>query len=483
MRKFVKKTMAWLLILIMAAINVAVVSAASEVQESDFTPIRATFEALGGEVEWNTEARSITATLASNTLVFFADSQNAYANSRAVTLQNNIFIVDGVSYVHPDDFNYVLMRGMDIEVGGHLSGTILEARLLAPLFMAEFSIPGMTVAIVDAQRGFTWMQGFGYACTTQGIPVDEHTVFGIASVSKPFTAIAVMQLVESGMIDLDTPIIEYLPNFSMQPSPGFDSDYRNITTRMLLTHTSGMGAQFYLTSIWDYDYFSLGGHSPEFMNLFLDNLAQYYLEHPEDEVYYYSNNGYVLLGILVAAMTGEDNFFDDFVRYTNEHIFEPAGMTRSSFILTDGLMPYLARPYVDIETPEEYIFPNGLPTGSMVSTGYDMARLMHILLNDDGKLLAPGTVERMMQPHDFDFSDVGMEYGFGFARVTTANGLQLVGHDGQWNHYGASMLFHVDSGLGVFVAINGEFGRAHGVALLTNIMLLENAVMEKSGQR
>jgi len=473
--------MALLLVLIMVTINGTVINAVSEAQEPEYIPIRATFEALGADVQWNGEDRSITVALPGGTLVFFADDQGFYANNEAATLQHSVFIVDGVSFIHPDDFLYVLMRGISVEVDSHLSSTMLEANLLAPLIMELSSVPGMVVAIVDAHEGFTWVQGFGYADTTQGIPVEGDTVFGIASVSKPFTAIAVMQLVEDGIIDLDVPIVEYLPNFSIQPSPTLGGNYRNITSRMLLTHTSGLPVQFHLETIFDYDYFSLDEHSPEFMNLFLENLAQYYMEFPEDEVYSYSNNGYVLLGILVAAMTGDDNFFDDFVRYTNEHIFASAGMARSSFILDDSLMPHLATPYADANTPEEYIFPNGLPTGSMVSTGYDMARLMHILLNDDGELLAPGTISLMMQPHDFDFSDAGLEYGLGFAHFTTENGFVAVGHNGQWHHYNAYMLFDVDSGLGVFVANNSVTGLA-----ASNIMafqLLQVAVMEKSEQQ
>jgi len=372
----------------------------------------------------------------------------------------------------------MLLMGLD--AGGHLSETLLEANLLAPILMELFSVPGMIVAVVDVREDFAWIQGFGYTDTEQNIPVNENTVFGIASVSKSVTAIAIMQLVENGIMDLDTPIVEYLPDFSLQLSTDLGGDYRNITTRMLLTHTAGILTQFDITTLFDYDYFSLEGHSPDFMNLFLENLAQYYLESPEGEVFSYSNNGYVLLGILVAAMTGNDNFFDDFVRYADEHIFVPAGMTRSSFILRDYLMPHLATPHWDADTPDEYIFPNGLPTGSMVSTGYDMARLMRILLNDDGGLLAAGTVGLMMQPHDFDFSDAGFEYGLGFAHFATESELTAIGHNGQWHHFNAYMLFDAESGLGVFVANNSFTG--YDATSFMALTLLQIAAMERSGR-
>ena len=364
------------------------------------------------------------------------------------------------------------------QTDSHLSGTITEANELMPEMMDEFSIPGMVVAIVDVNEGFTWVQGFGYADTTQGVSVDGDTVFAIGSISKTFTAIAVMQLVEDGIIDLDTPIVEYLPDFSILPSPT-GGDYRNITTRMLLTHTSGIPTQVDLSEdIFKYGYISLDEHNPEFMNTFLDILSQYHLDNPEGEVYEYSNNGYVLLGVLVAAMTGNDNFFDDFVRYTNENIFNTIGMSRTSFVLYDDLSPFLAMPYVDAENLDVYIFINGLPTGSMVSTAYDMARFMHILLDDSGDLLSPGAVYEMMQPHDFDFTNIGMEYGLGFLRVPMEGGITIIGHNGQWFHYQANMFFDVETGLGVFVALNSLTGAQQMIAQQVALILLEAAVAE-----
>ena len=482
MKKFARKTMAVLMAFLLVAANVVALGAEPHAQENEFIPIRTAFEALNAEVAWVDADRSIKITFEDGMLELFADSQNVYVNDAVVTLRHSIFIINGTSFIHSDDYLYLLTRLADVEMASHLSETMLEANLIAPSIMEQYSVPGMAIAIVDVNNNFTWTQGFGYADTTRGILVDENTVFGIGSISKTFTAIAVMQLVEDGIIDLDTPIVEYLPDFSMRISPEIGGDYRNITTRMLLTHTAGIFNQVDLTEdLFKYNYVSFEEHKSYYMNAFLEIIAQYYLESPEGTVYSYSNNGYNFLGVLIAAMTGADCIFDGFVGYTNENIFVPAGMARTSFALDERLMPYLALPYADANTPDGYVFSNGLPAASMVSTAYDMARFMHLLLRDDGALLASGTVEYMMQPHDFDFYGVGLEYGLGFATWATDGGLLKVGHNGARMHYQAFMFFDMERGIGVFVATNSFFGMQHFAASAMGELLLEKAALEIGG--
>ena len=480
MKKLFGKTTALLLVFVLAAANVAIVGAADDVLELEYVPIRVAFERLGASVEWDADERSITVAWQGNTAVLFVDNQNLYVNDEAETLHFNVFIDDGASFIHRDDHNRMLAALLGLSENSQLGQTIVDANHLVPNFLEDFAIPGMAIAIVDVQNDFTWTQGFGLADTAQGIAVDADTVFGIGSVSKTFVAIAVMQLVENGIIDLDVPIVEYLPDFSILPSPT-GGDYRNITARMLLTHTSGIFTQVDLTEdLFRYHYLSLEAHNPHFFNSFLEILAQYSMEYPEGETFSYSNKAYVLLGVLVAAMTGDDGFFDGFVRYVDENIFEPTNMTRTSFVLDDALIPYLARPYVDTSEPEEYIFSNGLPASSMVSTANDMAHFMHLLLADDGALLAPGAIRQMMQPHDFNFADIGMEVGLGFAIIPSEAGFYATGHDGQRLHYEAFMFFDIESGVGVFVATNAFAGSINRVAFFVGMTLLENAVAEKN---
>lgn len=358
--------------------------------------------------------------------------------------------------------------------------TIEVATRLAEQLMQEYDVPGMAIALIDAENAFTWTHGMGYANVQNNIPVTEDTLFSIASISKPFTAIAVMQLMEAGLIDLDEPLVTYLPAFSMLPNPALGGNYENITVRMLLSHTSGIYPDFLGNNA-----FTTDEQDEAFLNQLVDALAGQNMIAEEGTVFTYSNSGFDLLGILVATVSGYDNAFEGFVSYTNEHIFTPASMTRSTFGMTDALLTNYARPYRDNETQEEITFPNGLAGAGMFSTANDMATFMHILLGDGsfegGQLLSSESLAQMIEVHDFDFSASvgGMSYGLGFMQRTNFEGFPTVGHGGTLPYYHSELIFDAESGIGVFVTVNS----ASGISV-SNMMaesLLQNAVYEKTG--
>lgn len=359
--------------------------------------------------------------------------------------------------------------------------TIETATTMAEELMQEYSVPGMSVVLVDAESGFTWTHSFGYADTQNNVPVTADTMFSIASLSKSFTAIAVMQLVEDGVIDLDEPIVTYLPDFSMLPNPALGGNYENITTRMLLSHTSGVYPDFLGNHA-----FTTGGQDEVFLNDLLAILSEQTMTSEEGTVFTYANSGYDLLGILVATVTGYDDVFEGFVNYTNEHIFLPTGMTRSTFGMNGTLLPYFARPHTNANTQEELVFPNGLPGAGMFSTANDMAKFMHIILNDGrfegGQLLTQNSLEQMMRVHDFDFSYSmgGMTYGLGFMQRVTSTGFSSVGHGGTLPYYHSEIAFDPESRLGVFVTVNSSSGLS--VANLMAEVTLQNAVYGKTGE-
>ena len=193
------------------------------------------------------------------------------------------------------------------QAGGLFADTVglatERAEALVESIDAFSGVPGLTIAIVDAENGFTWTQGFGYADTTNSIPVTEYTVFEIASITKAFNAIAVMRLVEEGLIDLDEPIITYLPNFSILPHPVDGGDYRNITARMMLNYTSGL-PMFLPLNNGGVSMFTSDGHSEEYMNNFLMHLSNETMIAQEGARTSYSNTGVETLGILIASMAG-----------------------------------------------------------------------------------------------------------------------------------------------------------------------------------
>ena len=176
---------------------------------------------------------------------------------------------------------------------------------------AALGVPGLSAAIVQGES-VVWAQGFGLADVEQNVTVRPESVFRIASISKPITAMAVMQLVERGLVSLDDPIQRYVPSFPRKPQG-------EIRLRHLLTHTSGIRhyrgneftlAEFYPTARARHR--RLQGRPAASSRPASSTL--------------YSTYGYNLLAGVVEAVTGRS--FDDYLRST---IFAPAGMT-STFL-------------------------------------------------------------------------------------------------------------------------------------------------------
>ncbi|MCL2838487.1 MAG: serine hydrolase [Oscillospiraceae bacterium] len=344
--------------------------------------------------------------------------------------------------------------------------------------MEALPIAGMTIAVVDIDSGWTFLQGFGYADVANQVPVDEHTLFNIGSTAKIFTTIAILQLVEAGILDLDEPIVTYLPEFSMLPHPVYGGDYRNITTRMLITHTSG--AHEFSGDGFATPY----GHDRDLMNRLLPTLSNLHMQNEEMNRMTYNNTAYALLGILVARLTGSENYFEGFVRYTQDNIFIPAYMASSSFVINRYNRPYVALPYDDATTPSEWILYVG-PTsaGGMVSNAYDMAQWMRIMLSGGGDLLSSESVQSMVDVQDLGiqyptFGPGNMQMGLGLMSLPRPGGFVTTGHAGGLQHV-TEMFLDFDNGIGVFVSSNST----PAVAAVTHLALevLSAAVYEKTG--
>lgn len=372
------------------------------------------------------------------------------------------------------------------ETSGMFETTKQVALEQTAALMEMFGVPGVTMALVDVDSGFTWTQGLGYAYAAGGVAVTEHTLFPIASSAKVFTAVAVMQLVEAGLLDLDEPIITYLPEFSVLPNPLYGGDYRNITTRMLLTHTSGLHE-----ALGDYFVNIYGGPNRYIMNSMLPFLASQHMQNEEINRITYNNTGYILLGILVARLSGAENYFDGFVNFAQENIFNPAGMSSSSFDITPYNRPYIALPHYDAETASEFfLYIGGTPAGGMVSNAVDMARFMHIMLNggiygndESTRILQPSTIEAMLPVENFGINfptsaPTGMEMGLGFMHLSRSNGAISTGHGGNLLHH-TEMIIDFENGIGVFVSVNAIAGGA--VPGLIGEAIWKAAVYEKTG--
>lgn len=179
--------------------------------------------------------------------------------------------------------------------------------------MRAAGLPGMTVSI--AKDGTTlYAKGYGYADLNSCAPVQVTTEYQIGSVTKQFTAAAILQLHNAGMLDIDHTVVSYLPSYS------FDS---RITLRMLLNHTSGL-----------YDYLNDDAEFPPPPNDWVNGVTQRYvlteianarLAFTPGSAYRYSNSGYYVLGSIIEVVTG-----DSYADYLTSHIFQPLGLNHTS---------------------------------------------------------------------------------------------------------------------------------------------------------
>ena len=173
----------------------------------------------------------------------------------------------------------------------------------------KHDVTGVSLALVDDQR-VVWAEGFGYADKAHNLPATPDTLYRAGSITKLFTATAMMQLVERGLIDLDQPITTYLPEFSFKTR---FPDAPPITLRHILTHHSGLPRDI-ARGMWS--------STPQPYTTVLDDLTTSYVLHPPNYIFSYSNLGMTVLGQVIERMSGEP-----YATYVSRAILNPVGMT------------------------------------------------------------------------------------------------------------------------------------------------------------
>lgn len=296
--------------------------------------------------------------------------------------------------------------------GGSIAAR-LDAAVEQSIIDADFS------GALMLKRGdqILYQRAVGQADRVFGVANRIDTRFNVASLGKMFTATAILRLVEQGRIDLDAPILRYLPDYPARAIA------EQITARQLLSHSSGVG-----------NYWEAIAEKPSqaFVEArdFLPLFANQPLEFTPGERFGYSNGGYVILGLIVEALTGEA--YADHIRRT---IFEPLGMSGSGDWPLDLVVPNRADGYTrDEAVPGAWrnnLFINqfrGNPSGGGYSTVENLSTFITAL--GDGRLLSP----QMRATATTGLFDRGRgRYGLGFVEETI-NGHRMVGNTG--GHFG-----------------------------------------------
>lgn len=317
--------------------------------------------------------------------------------------------------------------------------------------MEELHIAGVAVAVVRDGEPLL-LKGYGHADLQNGVEVDpELTLFRIASITKTFTATAVMQLVEQGLVDLDTDVNTYL-DFSIPATFGTP-----ITMRHLLTHTAGFEDLFY-------DLIVLDEASMTPFREWMTSRMPARVRAPGVAAAY-SNYGLSLAGYIVERVSGRP-----YAEYVRDNILLPLGMDRTTAtsIWTPELEAAESKGYTYengrfVLTPYYLGQPGETPAGGLLATASDMARYMLMHLQQGRLVASDGTVAQVLEPqsaqlmhatqHTPDARMLGTALGlFDFSD----NGQRTLGHSGEAYPTSSLMLLLPDLGVGFFVVYNSD---------------------------
>jgi CubicO group peptidase (beta-lactamase class C family) len=310
---------------------------------------------------------------------------------------------------------------------------------------------GVAAAVVR-DGSLEWFLGHGVADVQSREPITESTIFRIGSLTKTFTAIAVMQLYEQGLVDLDAPANDYLRTFQLTPAK---ASFRPATVRHLLTHSAGIG---YWRRLSDLLHPAVGSGDRAGRSGALP-LAEYYRKGLPVEVepgtkWVYSNHGFAAVGQIVEDVSGKP-----LERYLREQVFDPLGMEHTDLVRSERVREQLATGYVlrsrglKPVTDREIMTPGG---SGMYSTTADMTRYLSALLKggagEHGSVLEPETLASMVQPHfQLDPRAAGMGLGF---EPNEESGHRAVWKTGVVSGFLSAMVVAPDDGIGIVVLTN-----------------------------
>lgn len=339
--------------------------------------------------------------------------------------------------------------------------------------MSRKGIQGLSIAIVDDQS-VVMAEGFGWAVKSKKVPATKETLYQIGSVSKVFTALAAMRLVEENRLDIEKPVSHYIKGFTYKkrfnaPEP---------TVRHLMYHHAGLPSD-------NFSIFFTKRESVPFTKM-AESLVDEYAAYPPDHVFSYCNLCVTLEGHIVQNAAGED-----FVAYTDRALFKPMGMDHTSFSNEPRDPALMSKGYLKGKETDHYIV-NPMPAGSIISSVVDLAEFMKTLFaggRHGGAVIAgDDTIARMYRPQNSGVPlDLDMRFGLGW----WLSGLDVLGgarldYKGvvAW-HGGSTVLFNSvlavlpELKLGVVVLTNTS--TAQGAAATIAVEALNRAVGAKTG--
>ncbi len=303
-------------------------------------------------------------------------------------------------------------------------------------------IPGVALGLVHNDQT-VHLRGFGQA-NQSGRAVTPHTPFILASVSKSFTAMAVMQLVEAGKIELDAPVQRYLPWFRVADPVAS----ARITVRHLLSHTSGLPA-----SACETDQVTMT------LEQFVRSLTTVTLDRPVGSRYEYCSANYDILGLIVQTVSGQS-----YATYVQQHIFAPLQMHDSFASEQEARRDGLAQGHrwlFGVPAPFDYYNASNVPAGYLVSSAEDLTHYLIAQLNGgrfgSATVLSSAGIATMHTPAVAitEGEGTGSSYGMGWINGPLA-GVPAIWHDGEDYNFHALLLIEPQTHWGVILLVNAN---------------------------
>jgi len=340
---------------------------------------------------------------------------------------------------------------------------------LLPGELKKRGVPGAAVAVVD-RNSVVWEETWGVTDGPGSSPIRRDTVFNIRSVSKSVTALGVLMAVQDGLVDLDTPVVEYLPDFTVHSR--FDAHPESIITlRIMLAHWAG----FTHDPPSHLEIVDADARQSDYFQEYIDSISESWLRFPVGYRHYYANRGYDLAGYILQLRSGLS--FPDYIK---SKVLDPLGMTHSSFDLDRiGRTRGRATGHDTKGKVVPVAFPE-IPSGGLYSSIRDMARYLQFHLNGGvvgGKRIL--SAELMEQFHAIQLAKTGQRTGYtlGLWREVTGDTYSLY-HEGGGRGFGCHMIVYPEIGVGAALLTNREY---HGLTGFEARVLMNEPILEQHG--
>ncbi|GGD14971.1 serine hydrolase domain-containing protein [Hyunsoonleella pacifica] len=310
-----------------------------------------------------------------------------------------------------------------------------------PKLIQQNKVPGIALAILDNNK-FVYTKGYGFSNLKNGTPITSSTGFNIGSISKLFTAFAIIKLVDEDKIELDSPVENYLTRWKLP-----NSKYNNskITIRHLLNHTAGVSVHGYngfntkdlLPSLES----SLNGNKPARH----DEKVEIIIE-PQTE-FKYSGGGYTILQLVIEEVT-----HIPFEKYMDKAVFKPLKMKNTSFKITKRVLKTSAIPYDEHEKEIPFVYFTAKAAAGLQTTLNDFIKFTNEILNNH-TLLSKEKIDMMTQASQLSKN----RYGLGF-KILQLGKIKLKGHSGTNSGWQAAFFIDFKNKNGLIMMTNGDNG-------------------------